>query len=225
MSETGNDMSTARSSLPVTQRPRDRLRDQIRLERELTDRVVAREAAAGRQPRPNGGASAAAGESRSGRDRCGDDHDRTGTRSRRPARSPIPPSSCSMGTTGRGGSPHRGRRWRRSRVPVTSPPFKSWRQPFPTTAQPSSTIGTTKQSTTIRERRSTTATSCRTRHRHRRGIALRSGCPSTYAKAARAIGRAGLSLAGAAAGAASAYCGAGGSAACRRAASVDREAS
>jgi hypothetical protein len=49
MSETRNDLSTARSSLPVTQRPRDRLRDQIRLDRELTDRVVARP-----KPRPAG---------------------------------------------------------------------------------------------------------------------------------------------------------------------------
>jgi predicted XRE-type DNA-binding protein len=41
MSETSNNLSTARSSLPVTQRPRDRLRDQIRLERALTERVLA----------------------------------------------------------------------------------------------------------------------------------------------------------------------------------------
>ena len=40
MSETSNDLSTAPSSLPVTQRPRDRLRDQIKLEREFADRVL-----------------------------------------------------------------------------------------------------------------------------------------------------------------------------------------
>ena len=34
-------MTSAQGALPVTQRPRDRLRDQIRLERELTDRVLA----------------------------------------------------------------------------------------------------------------------------------------------------------------------------------------
>jgi hypothetical protein len=41
MNETSDNMPTARSSLPVTQRPRDRLRDQLRLERALTYRVLA----------------------------------------------------------------------------------------------------------------------------------------------------------------------------------------
>jgi hypothetical protein len=60
MSETSNDLSV-RSSLPVTQRPRDRRRDQIRLDRELADRVLAREATAGGQPRLTGGRGCAGG--------------------------------------------------------------------------------------------------------------------------------------------------------------------
>jgi hypothetical protein len=51
MSETSYALPTVRSSLPVTQHPSDRLPDQIGLERELTDRVVAGETAAGTQPR------------------------------------------------------------------------------------------------------------------------------------------------------------------------------
>jgi hypothetical protein len=38
MSEPSNEMPTAQSSLPVTHRPTDRLRDQLRLDRELADR-------------------------------------------------------------------------------------------------------------------------------------------------------------------------------------------
>jgi hypothetical protein len=163
-------------ALPVMQRPRDRLRDQIRLERELTERVVAREATAA-DLAPSRRRRCAAGAPRPGH-RCGDDS--------RPHRhtlavtcevTPYRFRAARWGWPGRGGPPYG------ARALAVRAHRSHRRHRSPGGHVPGNGAAVLDHWDNQGIHRIVDVIHCgdfaRTRHRHRRGIALRSRCPST----------------------------------------------